>query len=597
MSKLLKYFAPYTWMLLLMLVLTYGQTTANLALPDYMAKIVNQGIIGQATDSIYHNGLIMLVVALLGGLCMVGVGYLASHVATGFAMRLRDKVFTKVEDFSLIEFNSFSTASLITRCTNDIQQIQTVLAMVLRMALMAPFMGVGAIVKAYHLAPSMTWIMAVAVVALIAVIATLFGIAIPKFTKLQKLVDTLNLVTREILTGLRVIRSFNTEAYEERKFKAANQDLTDLNLFVNRLMVIMQPVMMLILNITSIAIVWVGAHQISTGSLQIGDMLAFIQYAMQAIFAFLMISIIFIMVPRASVSAQRVAEVLTTEATIKDPEKPAKAPHNGGMVEFQDVTFTYTGAEEPVLHHVSFTAVPGETTAFVGSTGSGKSTLINLIPRFYDATEGRVLIDGVDIRDMRQRDVRDRIGYVSQKAMLFSGTVEENIAYGDPKITAEGIARATETAQASEFIAQLEQGLKSPIAQGGGNVSGGQKQRLAIARALAKNPEIFIFDDSFSALDFKTDANLRKALQKETRGKTVLIVAQRISTIMHAEKIVVLDAGRIVGQGTHEELLGSCKVYREIASSQLSEKELAHSSGKATHAHTNPGHVAGMEVA
>ncbi len=574
MQKLLKTFTPYLGLLVFMLVLTYGQTTANLTLPDYMAKIVNQGIIAGDGSMIYRNGLTMLLITFLGGLCMIGVGYLASRVATGYAMKLRAQLFTKVESFSLLEFNKFSTASLITRCTNDIQQIQTVLAILLRIALMAPFMGVGAIIKAYQLAPSMTWIMAVAISILIVIIATLFMIAIPRFTRLQKLVDRLNLVTREILTGLRVIHAFNKESYEEHKFKSANQDLTDANLFVNRLMVILQPAMMLILNITSIAIVWVGARHIDVGTLQIGDMLAFMQYAMQSIFAFLMISMIFIMVPRASVSAGRIAEVLDTDAAIKDPEHPAKAIPSQGVIEFKNVTFTYAGAEEPVLHDLSFTAVPGQTTAIVGSTGSGKSTLVNLIPRFYDVTEGAILIDGMDLRALRQADLRAKIGYVSQKAVLFSGSVEDNIKYGDPKATTTEIDHAASTAQAAEFIARLEKGMASPIAQGGANISGGQKQRLAIARALAKHPEIYIFDDSFSALDFTTDAKLRQALQKETKGKTVLIVAQRISTIVGAEKIVVLDAGRIVGQGTHSQLLRTCPVYREIASSQLSEEEL-----------------------
>jgi ATP-binding cassette subfamily B protein len=596
MLKLLKLFAPYKWLLILMLVLTYGQTTATLALPDYMAKIVNQGIVGQDSNSIYHFGLVMLLITLLGGLCMVGVGFLASRVATGFSMKLRDKLFTKVEGFSLLEFNTFSTASLITRCTNDIQQIQMVLVMLLRMALMAPFLGIGAIIKAYQLAPSMAWIMAIAVGTLIAIITVLFITALPRFTRMQKLVDRLNLVTREILTGLRVIRAFNTEDYEADKFKQANQDLTAVNLFVNRLMVIMQPAMMLILNVTSIAIVWIGAHQIGAGTLQIGDMLAFMQYAMQAIFAFLMISIIFIMVPRAAVSAKRVAEVLDTEATIKDPARPLTAAKHSGLVEFRDVSFMYAGAEEPVLHHVSFTAVPGQTTAVVGSTGSGKSTLVNLIPRFYDITAGAILVDGIDIRELRQADLRAGIGYVSQKAVLFSGKVEDNIKYGNPQATPREVEHAADIAQAAGFIGQLEHGLRSPIAQGGGNVSGGQKQRLAIARALAKKPQIYIFDDSFSALDFTTDANLRRALRQETEGKTVVIVAQRISTIMQAEKIVVLDAGKVVGQGTHEQLLRSCLVYREIATSQLSEAELAAAMKTQADDGNADGRLTGMEA-
>jgi ATP-binding cassette subfamily B protein len=421
----------------------------------------------------------------------------------------------------------------------------------------------------------MTWIMVVAVITLIIIIAIIFSIALPRFARLQKLVDRLNLVTREILTGLRVIRAFGKEKHEEKKFGSANQDLTNVNLFVNRLMAILQPSMMLIMNFTMIAIVWVGAHQIDIGKLQIGNMLAFMQYAMQAIFAFLMISIIFIMVPRASVSARRIAEVLKTEPTIKDPEQPRTTTEHNGEVVFKNVSFSYAGAEEPVLCNLSFMAMPGQTTAIVGSTGSGKSTLVNLIPRFYDVSEGEIMIDGIDIRQMKQDDLRSRIGYVPQKAMLFSGTVKDNIAYGAPGAGEEAIQHASDIAQASEFIRDMEKKLDQPIAQAGANVSGGQRQRLAIARALAKKPDVYLFDDSFSALDFKTDSLLRQALKDETKGKTVIIVAQRISTIMNAEKILVLDNGKLVGEGTHPELLRSSTVYREIASSQLSEKELA----------------------
>lgn len=575
MLRLFRYLKPYSLPVLLMLVLLFGQTTANLALPDYLATIVNRGIVGQDNGVVYRTGARMLVVALLGGACMVGVGFLASRIATGAVRALRDDVFETVEGFSLLEFNRFSTASLITRTTNDLQQIQMVLVLLLRLALMAPFMGIGAVIKAYGLAPSMTWIMAVAIGILFVVIATLFAATIPRFARLQRLVDRLNLVTRESLTGLRVIRAFNRETQEEAKFEAANRDLTNANLVVNRLSAVMQPVMLLILNSTSITVVWVGAHRIDAGTLQIGDMLAFMQYAMQAIFAFLMISMIFIMVPRAAVSARRVVEVLDTAPSIRDPERPAVVPDRGGTVEFRDVTFAYPGAEEPVLCNVSFTALPGETTAFVGPTGSGKSTLIGLIERFYDVTSGQVLVDGVDVREMRQEDLRAKIGYVSQRAVLFSGTIETNIRYGNEQASADDIARATATAQATEFVERLDKRYEHPIAQGGTNVSGGQKQRLAIARAIARRPEIYIFDDSFSALDFRTDAMLRAALARETENRTVLIVAQRISTIMQAEKIVVLDAGRVVGQGRHEELLRTCSVYREIAASQLSEAELA----------------------
>lgn len=575
MSKLFNYFKPYRWLFIILLIFTIGQVMASLSLPDYMANIINHGIVGQDRTVIYHYGLIMLLVAFGGGLCTVVVGYSASQIGTGFAKDIRDALFKKIESFSLTEFNKFSTASLITRNTNDVQQIQNVLIMLLRLALMAPFMGVIAIIKAYGLAPSMTWIMAVSVAALIVIIAIIFSIALPRFSRLQKLVDRLNLVTREMLTGLRVIRAFDKEQHEENKFRGANQNLTDVNLFVNRLMAILQPSMMLIMNFTMIAIVWIGAHQIDAGKLQIGNMLAFMQYAMQAIFAFLMISIIFIMVPRASVSARRIAEVLQTEPTIKDPEQPITTTQHNGQVEFKDVSFNYAGAEEPVLCNISFTALPGQTTAIVGSTGSGKSTLLNLIPRFYDVTGGEILVDGIDIRQMKQEDLRSRIGYVSQKAVLFSGTVKENIAYGVPDAEQNEIQQAADIAQASEFIEGLEKGFENPIAQAGTNVSGGQRQRLSIARALAKKPDIYLFDDSFSALDFKTDALLRQALKNETKGKTVIIVAQRISTIMNAEKILVLDNGKIVGEGRHVELLRTSAVYREIASSQLSEQELS----------------------
>ncbi|RYY58516.1 MAG: ABC transporter ATP-binding protein [Chitinophagaceae bacterium] len=575
MGKLLRYFGPYKWLFLVLLIFIIGQVIANLSLPDYMANIVDHGIVGQDRSVVRHYGLIMLLVALGGGVCTVIAGYAASRIGTGFAKDVRNALFKKIEGFSLSEFNQFSTASLITRNTNDVQQIQTVLIMVFRLALMAPLMGVVAIIKSYGLAPSMTWIMIVAVVTLVIIIAIIFSMALPRFARLQKLVDRLNLVTREILTGLRVIRAFGQEKREESKFRQANQDLTDVNLFVNRLMAILQPSMMLIMNFTMIGIVWIGAHEIDADNLQIGNMLAFMQYAMQAIFAFLMISIIFIMLPRASISAKRIAEVLQTELTIQDPVNPITTNSHTGQVEFRNVSFTYAGSEASVLHNISFTALPGQTTAIVGSTGSGKSTLINLIPRFYDVNDGEILVDGIDIRQMTQQDLRSRIGYVSQKAMLFSGTIKDNIGYGVPGAREEELQHAADISQATEFIRESANGMDNAISQAGTNVSGGQRQRLAIARALAKKPDIYLFDDSFSALDFKTDALLRQALKEETKGKTVIIVAQRISTIMQAEKILVIDNGAIVGQGTHRELLGSSEVYREIAGSQLSEKELA----------------------
>ncbi len=574
MLKLLKYARPYLWLFIVLLGLIYIQVYANLALPDYMAKIVNEGIVAKDNASIWSNGYRMLAISLLGGVAAIGLSFLASRIATSYSRNIRERVFKKVENFSLNEFNKFSTASLITRSTNDVQQIQFVSIMIMRLALSAPITGVWAIYKAYHLAPSMTWLMATSVGVLITVIIILFYVAIPKFKILQSLVDKLNLVTRQNLTGLRVIRAFNNEQKEQKNFEKANADLTDVNLFVNRLMVVMQPIMMLILNVTTIAIVWVGAHLINSGTLQIGDMIAYMQYAMQVIISFLMISIVFIMVPRASVAADRVAEILETEPTINDPEKPVSAEEGKGQIEFKNVVFTYPGAEAPVLVDVSFVAKPGLTTAFIGSTGSGKSTVVNLIPRFYDVTAGAILIDGVDVRQYSQEDLRRRIGYVPQKGVLFSGTIKSNIKYGAPEALDEEVIRAAKISQAEEFIDTLEKKYDSPIAQGGANVSGGQKQRLSIARAIVKKPEIYIFDDSFSALDFRTDAQLREALKAETKQRTTLIVAQRVSTIMDADNIIVLNEGRIVGIGRHKDLLGTCQVYREIATSQLSNEEL-----------------------
>ncbi len=575
MTKLLKYLKPYSLWLVVMIVLTLIQVFATLQLPDYMAQIINQGIVLQNQDLIISTGIQMLGVALIGAVAIICVSYLASRVGMSFARKIRELIFSKVEGFSLTEFNKFSTASLITRSTNDVTQVQTVLIMVFRLVLMAPITGVVAIYKAYQLAPSMTWIMAVSVSILVIIIYVLFRVAVPKFTLLQKMVDKLNLVARENLTGLRVIRAFNTQKYEEQKFEKVNRDLTNLNLFVNRLLVLMQPMVMLIFNLTAIAVIWIGAHMIADNNLQIGDMIAFMQYAMQVILSFLLMSIIFIMVPRASVSADRISEVLSTEPFIKDPENPeTPEDEKHGLVEFKDVTFTYPGADLPVLYNITFTAKPGQTTAFIGSTGSGKSTLINLIPRFFDVTSGQVLVDGVDVRNMTQKNLHDKIGYVPQKGVLFSGTINSNIKYGKEDATESEVSKAAVTAQASDFINSFNEKFESPIAQGGSNVSGGQKQRLSIARALVKKPEIYIFDDSFSALDFKTDATLREALHKETQNSTVLIVAQRIGTILNADQIIVLNEGRIVGNGKHEELMRTSKVYKEIALSQLSEKEL-----------------------
>lgn len=575
MRKLARFFVPYLAYFVVLLALVYGQTWATLALPSYMSDIVNKGIVAENNNIVLQDGLKMLGVTLLGGVFMIGVSFIATRIATGYARRLREALFTRIEMFSLIEFNSFSSASLITRSTNDIQQIQQVLGMILRIALLGPFMGVGAILKAWSLAPSMTWIMAIAIVILSVIIAVLFTIALPRFKKVQSLVDRLNQVTREFLTGLRVIRAFNHETHEEHKFDIANLDLRTINTFVNRLMATLQPTLMLIMNVVSVAIVWVGAYAVSNNSMEVGNVLAFVQYAMQAIAAFLMISMIFVLAPRAMVSAQRIGEVLGTEPKIIDPDEPQQPnPDLAGTVTFNDVSFAYAGADKPVLEHISFTAKPGETTAFVGSTGSGKSTLISLIPRFYDVTKGQVLVDGVDVRSLKLKDLHSKVGYAPQHATLFTGTVESNIKYGKPKAELSDVHHAAEVAQAADFIAKLDEKYDSQIAPGGTNVSGGQRQRLNIARVLAYKPEIYIFDDSFSALDFATDAKLRRALKTETAGKTVLIVAQRISTIMQADNIVVLEEGKIVGQGKHDELLESCEVYREIAQSQLSADEL-----------------------
>lgn len=518
----------------------------------------------------------MLALAFLGMAASVLVGFLASRVAASTGRDLRSKVFQKVVGFSNAEFDHFSTASLITRSTNDIQQIQMVTVMLLRMVLYAPIIGIGGVFQVFQTNVSMSWIIGLAVILILLIVITLFVIAMPKFKVLQNLVDRLNLVTREILTGLMVIRAFSTEKHEEKRFDKANRDLTRTNLFVNRAMTFMMPVMMLVMNGISVLIVWSGAHGINEGQMQVGDMMAFIQYTMQIIMAFLMICMISIMLPRAAVSATRIDEILTSETQIRDKKEAEHLPADGtGAVEFDHVSFRYPGAEEDVLHDISFTAKPGETTAFIGSTGSGKSTLVNLIPRFYDVTEGSIRMDGKDIRDISQKELRDQLGYVPQKGVLFSGTIASNIMYGNPDGSRQEMEEAAAIAQAEEFILDKQEQYDSHISQGGANVSGGQKQRLSIARAVAKHPKVFIFDDSFSALDYKTDVTLRKALKEYTQNSVVLIVAQRISTILHAEQIIVLDEGRVAGIGTHKELLRTCEVYRQIASSQLSEEELA----------------------
>lgn len=535
--------------------------------------------LGMDTDKIQTGYMLrtggkMLALAAVGMIVSMIVGFLASKVGASTGRDLRGKVFRKVVEFSNGEFDKFSTASLITRSTNDIQQIQMLTVMILRMVLYAPIMGMGGVFKVFHTNVSMSWIIGLAVVLIAMVVMVLFVVAMPKFKILQNLVDRLNLVTREILTGLPVIRAFSTEKHEEERFDQANKDLTKTNLFVNRAMTFMMPTMMLIMNAISILIVWVGANGINDGQMQVGDMMAFIQYTMQIIMAFLMICMISIMLPRAAVSATRVDEVLTSTTLINDPKQPKHLKEGKGMVEFDHVSFRYPGAEEDVLHDISFTAKPGETTAIIGSTGSGKSTMVNLIPRFYDVTEGKITIDGEDIRNVTQHELRDQLGYVPQKGVLFSGTIASNILYGNPDGSEETMMEAAKVAQAAEFIEEKPKCYDSRISQGGGNVSGGQKQRLSIARAIAKDPKIFIFDDSFSALDYKTDVTLRKALKEHTVNSTVIIVAQRISTILHADQIIVLDEGKVVGIGTHKELLKNCDVYYQIAASQLSEKEL-----------------------
>ena len=535
--------------------------------------------LGMDTDKIQTGYMLrtggkMLALAAVGMIVSMIVGFLASKVGASTGRDLRGKVFRKVVEFSNGEFDKFSTASLITRSTNDIQQIQMLTVMILRMVLYAPIMGIGGVFKVFHTNVSMSWIIGLAVVLIAMVVMVLFVVAMPKFKILQNLVDRLNLVTREILTGLPVIRAFSTEKHEEERFDQANKDLTKTNLFVNRAMTFMMPTMMLIMNAISILIVWVGANGINDGQMQVGDMMAFIQYTMQIIMAFLMICMISIMLPRAAVSATRVDEVLTSTTLINDPKQPKHLKEGKGMVEFNHVSFRYPGAEEDVLHDISFTAKPGETTAIIGSTGSGKSTMVNLIPRFYDVTEGKITIDGEDIRNVTQHELRDQLGYVPQKGVLFSGTIASNILYGNPDGSEETMMEAAKVAQAAEFIEEKPKCYDSRISQGGGNVSGGQKQRLSIARAIAKDPKIFIFDDSFSALDYKTDVTLRKALKEHTVNSTVIIVAQRISTILHADQIIVLDEGKVAGIGTHKELLKNCDVYYQIAASQLSEKEL-----------------------
>ncbi|HAE84448.1 MAG TPA: multidrug ABC transporter ATP-binding protein [Ktedonobacter sp.] len=575
MIKLLRFLKPYRAVLVLVVVLAFAQAIANLYLPTLFANIVDNGIIKGDTGYIWRTGGIMLLITLGGTIAaVVGIFY-SSQVATGFGKIIRARLFTHVAQFSLHEFDTVSTSSLITRTTNDTTQVQQVMILVLNMMITAPFTLIAGIILALNQDVGLTWILVVIIPILVGTIVILMSNAIPLFRIMQKKLDKLNLILDEGLTGVRVVRAFDRKKYEEHRFDEANLDLTNVAITVNRLVASLMPIMMLCLNVSSIAILWFGAIRINNGQMQVGALIAFLQYAMLILFALLMISMMFIMLPRAAASADRINEVLAIEPEIKDPDHVKRADKQKGYVEFQHVTFSYPGAEEPAISHISFSAAPGEVTAIIGGTGSGKSTLVSLIPRFYDIDSGHLLVDGVDVREMPQEHLRSKIGFMPQKAVLFSGTIAENIRYGKEDATDEEVRHAADVAQATEFISEMQDGFNSVIAQGGTNVSGGQKQRLSIARALVRKPEIYVFDDSFSALDFKTDAKLRAALKQETRESTVLIVSQRVSTIMDADQIIVLNEGRIAGIGTHRDLMRSSEVYREIVSSQLSMEEIA----------------------
>ncbi|WP_160687405.1 ABC transporter ATP-binding protein [Clostridium sp. C2-6-12] len=575
MTRLLKYVEPYMAMIITAIILLFGQAICDLSLPDYMSDIVNKGITNGDSAYIIKLGFKMLGISLISAFLSIIVGFIASKVAAGMSQALRIDLFEKVEDFSNAEFDKFSTSSLITRTTNDVTQIQTLIVMLIRIIFYAPIMGIGGFVHALANSKSMSWIVALSIISLLGLIFTMFTFVMPKFKVVQGLIDKLNLVVRENLDGMLVIRAFNTQKFEENRFDKANKELTDTNLYINRATSGMMPAMMLIMNLITVLIVWVGSNQVSAFKMDVGEMMAYMQYVMQIIMAFLMMAMMFIMIPRASVSANRIADVLETEPSVKNtPSLNSNLKITSGVIEFKNVYFSYPGAEDDVLHNINFIAKPAQTTAFIGSTGSGKTSLINLIPRFYDATKGEVLIDGINVNDLDIHDLRNSLGYVPQKGILFSGTIQSNIAYGGNDSTEDDIIRSARIAQAMEFIESKPEKFETSISQGGTNVSGGQKQRLSIARALVKKPQICIFDDSFSALDFKTDAALRKALKDETGSSTVLLVAQRISTIMNADQIIVLDKGHIVGCGTHEELMNNCEVYQEIALSQLSKEEL-----------------------
>lgn len=575
MQVFFRYFKPYLSALAAVILLLFGQAVCDLSLPDVMSDIINDGITAGNTAFIWRSGIKMLGIALLSALCAVLVGFIGARMAAAVCRNLRRDVFVKVESFSSLEMEKYTTSSLITRTTNDISQIQLLIVMVVRLVFYAPILGIGGVMKALDKNKSMSWTIVLAVFLMLLLIGIMMAMVMPSFQFVQKLIDRLNLVSREQLDGTLVIRAFNTQQFEEQRFDKVNRRLTRTNLFVNRVMSMMMPAMTLIMNLVSLLIVWTGSKEVSAFKLDVGDMMAYMQYVIQIIMAFLMMAVMFILVPRAIVSIRRVTEILQTVPSITDPQHPQPMPKQyQGVVEYRNVSFCYPDGDESVLHDISFIAEPGKTTAFIGATGSGKSTLVNLLPRFYDVTEGAILIDGINIKDWPLHKLRENIGFVPQKGILFSGTIESNLRYGRQDAGQEELEEAAQTAQAMEFIDSRPKRFASGIAQGGGNVSGGQKQRLSIARALIKKAPVNVFDDSFSALDFKTDARLRKALQEKCRDTTTFLVAQRISTIMNAEQIIVLEHGRIAGKGTHRELMANCDVYREIALSQLSEEEL-----------------------
>ncbi len=575
MIKLMRFMKPYRLVLVLVGILAVAQALGNLYLPNLFADIVNNGIVKGDTGYIWRVGGLMLLVTMGGTIAAVVGIFFSSKVATGFGKIVRAKLFTRVEQFSLHEFDTVSTSSLITRTTNDTTQVQQVMIVMLSMMITAPITLVAGIILALNQDVGLSWILVVVIPILVASIIILMVNAIPLFRAMQVKLDKLNLILDEGLTGVRVVRAFDRQRYEERRFDEANLELTSIAIKVNRLIASLMPIMMLCLNVSSVAILWFGANRINNNQMQLGALIAFLQYAMQILFALLMVSMLFIMLTRAAASADRINEVLDILPEINDPDQAKLADKQRGYVEFQDVTFSYPGAEEPALSNITFSARPGEVTAIIGGTGSGKSTLISLVPRFYDIDSGRILVDGVDVREMSQEHLRAKIGLVPQKVVLFSGTIADNVRYGKEDASDEEVQHAAEVAQASDFIERMQDGFDAVIAQGGTNVSGGQKQRLSIARALVRKPEIYMFDDSFSALDFKTDARLRAALKKETRESTVFIVSQRVSTVMDADQIIVLDEGRIAGIGTHRELMKTCEVYYDIVSSQLSVAEIA----------------------